>query len=96
MSWAVKAVRSDVRPGSVGRTMDAAMENKRPCEPVGSSSPLTMTFLLVAEILRGVFNAFAGASRDNARLFAKLLAVLLFGLWLTGAFFIGRSLAPPG
>jgi hypothetical protein len=55
-----------------------------------------MVFFLVTEIGRGVFNAFAGASRGNARVSANLLAVLLFGLWLTGAFFIGRILAPCG
>jgi hypothetical protein len=52
-----------------------------------------MTFLLFREIGRGVFNAFAGESRDNARV-SYLLALLLLGLWLTGAFFIGRVLAP--
>jgi hypothetical protein len=53
-----------------------------------------MTFLLFTEIGRGVFNALAGESRDNARVSANLLALLLLGLWLTGAFFIGRVLAP--
>jgi hypothetical protein len=51
-------------------------------------------FLLFTEIGRGVFNAFVGASRDNARVFTKLLALLLFGLCLTGAFFIGQISAP--
>lgn len=55
-----------------------------------------MRFLLVAEIGRVVFNAFAGAGRDNARVFTYLLAVLLLGLWLTGAFFIGRIMALSG
>jgi hypothetical protein len=54
----------------------------------------TVTFLLFTEIGRGVFNAFVGATRDNARVFANLLALLLFGLWLAGAFFIGQISAP--
>jgi uncharacterized membrane protein len=53
-----------------------------------------VTFLLFAEIGRDVFNAFVGATRDKAGVLANLLALLLFGLCLVGAFFIGQISAP--